>query len=154
MANLVQSQNFERVQVLFNQSIQFNSSLVGSVTTSGDQGVSPVPGMSGNHATPGWTRGNAIYTASIKIFQTTNTEPIDFTNIDYDNTPISIALYCPSQQYGTNDVFSKSIKQYLLTGVFLATNDELEAMGVGQAVTSAYVFKAINAQWITTVTNG
>lgn len=148
MADLVNGAYFERVQVLFNNQIAIDSASVIKVTTSGDQQVSAVPGMSANHLTPGFIRGNAMYTANLNIAQTYNTPTPDFVNIDYDTTVVTMALYAPTSNYGTSNVYAGSKKYYLLTGMFLSNNDELNASGVGQIVTGDYIFKCVNASWV------
>lgn len=147
---LVRGGYFERVLVLFNNDIALESDTVGKATTSGDQQVNDVPTMTSNHLVGGFTRGNAKYSLNLSIFPTTNSTPIDFTSIDYDNTLVTVALYCPKGQFGSN-VFAGSNKYLLCTGLFLSTNDELEATGVGQAVTSNYNFRCVNQEWVSNI---
>lgn len=141
---------FERVLVLFNNNISLEQDVVGKATTSGDQQVNAVGTMTSNHLNSGFVRGNAQYSLNLSIFQTSNGKPIDFTSIDYDNTLVTVALYCPAGQFGSN-VFAGSKKYLLCTGLYLSTNDELEATGVGQPVTSNYNFKCINQEWVSNI---
>ena len=138
---------FERVQVLFNNNIEFDSQSVGRVSVTGDQGVLAVDTMTNNHIVGGFTRGNAKYSSSISFYPTTNSLPPDFVNIDYDLQQVDLALWVPDSNYGPN-VFDGAEKYYLMSGLYLANNDEIVSSGVGQPVTTDLVFKYVFGQWI------
>ena len=75
-----------------------------SVTVNINENLNDVPGMTTDHTTPGFTRGNTTITATIEMFipNQGNTIP-NFSALDYESNNYALVVAASSNAYnGTN----------------------------------------------------
>lgn len=152
----INGQFFERIQVLVSTGTSTRTALdqsaILTVTTTGDEQLTPVAGQSADHLIPGVVRGNGQYTLTIVQALRYGTLPIDWRQYDYDNTVISFALFLPNAQYGTNNVFGTTSNYLQVYQVWPATTTPIDVPGVGQPATSTVSFIVRDWDWVSRVT--
>ncbi len=87
-----------------------------NVSYSMDGGLSWVDGFSENHMPSGVVLANRKTIFRIRENIQYNQVPIDWSSIDYDNSPVDIQLITPSSQYGP-DVYANPDSVLILPSV-------------------------------------
>ncbi|MFN8769712.1 MAG: hypothetical protein ACK5Z5_07555 [Neisseriaceae bacterium] len=128
----------ERGFITFNGVPFTDQGNIKSITVNINENLSEVAGMTADHSTPGFTRGNTTINASVEIFipNQGNTVP-NFSALDYESNNFALVVVASSGAY--NGKYAG--KTYILNNIAYDGGSTGFA-GVGQVGTTTVSFKA------------